>query len=240
MPTLQRRRLFAGDNLRYTRKVLSFAPIAYWPLAESGGSVAFDASANARNGAYSNVTLGLPGIGDGRTGGDFNGSDSRLNAYSAGLAGEFNGQEGSAFGWFRASSSGIWTDGVSRRLIYFQADGNNRVYFERVTPNNAVQVNYVAGGTFKIAGATNFSPTTWFCFAATWSKTADQLVVYINGAQVGATQTSLGTFAGSLGASVTNIGCTSAGTAVWSGNIAHVAVFNYPLSAAQIATLAAL
>ncbi len=57
---------YQGFNRQYFRKVLSHRPIAYWPLWEASGSVAFDLAGNALHGAYTGVTLGQVGVGDGR------------------------------------------------------------------------------------------------------------------------------------------------------------------------------
>lgn len=229
-----------GAALRYTRKIQAMGPIGYWPQAEPSGAVALDESGFGRNGAYTAVTLGQPGIGDGRTTAAFDGSTSRNNVYSASLAGVFNGQEVSLMGWFQVSGAGIWTDAASRRLMYFQVDSNNRVYLERITTNNAIQVNYVAGATAKLVSVTSFSPLTWFHFAITVSKAADQVKAYVNGVQSGATQTGLGVFAGALASTLANVGCTGANTAVWSGNIAHAAIFNRALSATDVLSAATL
>ena len=51
--------------LLYSEKVLALSPIAYWPLWEAAGAVAEDISGNGFDGAYTGVTLGQTGIGDG-------------------------------------------------------------------------------------------------------------------------------------------------------------------------------
>ena len=79
------------NYVTYTGKIQALGPIAYWPLSEASGTTIVDASGNARNGAYTAVTLGQAGIGDGRTSASFDGSTSFGDLYSASLAGAFNG-----------------------------------------------------------------------------------------------------------------------------------------------------
>jgi hypothetical protein len=226
-----------ATTLAYTNKVIALSPIAYWPLAESSGSTATDESGNARNGAYTSVTLGATGIGDGRTAAAFT-TGSFCNIYGASLAGAFNGQEGSLSMWAQVSAAGIWTDGTNKALIELQVDASNVVRIRKTTTNNISQAIYTAGGTNKTVNITN-SATTWFHLALTWSKIADQFKVFLNGAQVGATQTALGTFAGSLVSTAATIGAANTSATIpWSGQIAHVALFTSILSGADITALA--
>ena len=228
------------NGVTYTAKIQALGPIGYWPLAEASGSVALDESGNGRNGAYTGVTLGAAGIGDGRTAATFDGATSFCNVYSASLAAAFNGQEGSFTAWCKVSAAGVWTDGVARRVVLFLVDASNRVGLNKAVANNEVDWLYVAGGTSKTAGITPFSPTGYFHLGLTWSKAADQVIFYVNGAQQGPTVTGLGTFAGALSNTQTVIGSLSTTAAqVWSGQIAHVAVWARPLSAAEMAKAAA-
>lgn len=221
-------------------RVAPAALLAYWPLDERAGTVAFDASGNARNGAYTNVALGASGIGDGRAAASFNGTTSYCNVYSASLAASFNGAEGTIALWAKVSAAGVWTEGALRRLIYLQADTNNRVILQRSTINGTIEGVLIAGGVGKTAVALTTSPAGFFHAAITWSKSADQLKAFVAGAQIGATLTGLGVFVGALAIATTCIGSVSTTpTTVWSGSIAHVALWNTALSPAQIALLSA-
>jgi hypothetical protein len=212
--------------------------LAYWPMAEASGAVALDASGNARNGAYTAVTLGATGIGDGRTSASFDGTTSFNNVYSASLAGAFSGPEGTIALWARVSGAGVWADGIVRRFITLQVDANNRVYIEKVAGANTFGMNYIAGGTAKTRNRTT-STTAWFHACLTWSAGADQVIAYFNGVQEGATLTGLGVWVGSIVSTNANIGANATTpTSVWSGFLAHAAVWNTPLSAVQVAALA--
>lgn len=229
----------------YTQKVQGTAAanlIGYWPMDESSGTVALDASGNGRNGAYKasgEPLLGQTGIGDGRTCPLFDGTNDYNNIYSASLAGAFNGAEGTIACWCKVAAAGTWTDATDRRPISLRVDANNRLNVNKTATNNQVGSTYVAGGTSKGVSFTTAGPLTFFHLALTWSKSADQLKFYVNGAQVGTTQTGLGTWAGALAVGTTAVGGSDLiGGNPWSGAIAHAAIWTTPLSAAQILALA--
>jgi len=223
----------------YGAKIAALGPIQYLPMDEPSGSVAFDRSGNGRNGAYTGVALGQPGIGDGRTAPSFDGATSFNNVYSASLAAAFSGAQGSLVIWGKVSASGVWADGIARRMIYLAVDTNNRVSLVKSNTNNEVDYLYVAGGTTKSGGVTSFSPLTPFCIGLTWDKAGDAVKFYVNGPQSGATVTGLGVFAGSLASTTTLIGAISTAPAnVWNGLLAHAAVFNRTLSAAEMLSAA--
>lgn len=225
----------------YTNKVVALGPIAYWPLADASGSTATDESGNGRNGAYSNVTLGAAGIGDGRTAASFNGSTGTVNIHSASFAGAFDGQECTVALWFKVDAAGVWTDASVRKLLHLFSDGSNRVILQKTNVNNQVNITYIAGGTNDTIPFVTAGQTGWLHLAATISKTSDELKLYFNGAQQGSTAGSLGTYAGALTAANQRISGTNATpTEPWSGSIAHVAIFDRPLSDAEVASLASV
>ena len=222
----------------YGALVQSLGPIAYWPMDEQSGTVSVDQSGNGRNGAYTAVTLGQPGMGDGRTAASFDGTASINNVFSTSMQSAFGSAEGTIALWAKVANVGVWSDATVRRFATFQVDANNRVYIEKVAGANTFGYNYVAGGTAKNRNRTT-STTEWFHACLTWSKSNDQVIAYFNGVQEGATLTGLGVWAGSIVSTNTNIGANATTpTSVWSGLLAHAAVWNTPLSAAQVLTLA--
>lgn len=232
-----------GTNvLAYTNKIIALGPIAYFPMAEAAGAtVMLDASGNARNGAYKAAgepVLGVVGIGDGRTSAQYDGTNDFANAYTAGMAGAFNGAEGTILIW----AAGTASAGTAQRMISLQVDGNNLVRIRWNATNGAMTFDYIAGGTAKqvVANALMAAGAAYACYALTWSASGDAAKAYKNGVQQGSTQTGLGTFAGSLGATLCCIGAadTSSGSP-FIGSQAHAAIFSSALSAAQLLTIAA-
>src|SRR3989337_1499094 len=185
----------------YYEKVKSIASgnlIAYWPLWEGSGDVAYDISGNGRNGAYTAVTLGSGGIGDGKTSALFDGSTSFCNVYSTSFVNAFNGAEGTISMWLQASSATVWAGASDLQILRFVADANNYTYNQFRAASDGLRCLYTAGATAKSVTLANVNSADWIHVAWTWSKTADQFIYYINGYQSGSNQTGLGTWAGTL------------------------------------------
>jgi hypothetical protein len=228
----------------YHERALATQParlIAYWRLNESAGTVVEDSSDANHDGTATGVTWGQGGIGDGYPAAGFDGVNDVINVYSAGLAGAFDGSAGTLMAWFKVGV-GAWTDGASRILVEFEADADNYVRLSKLnTPTNTLRWRYRAGGTTKSVDKSGVSDSGWLCVALTWDKSANQMNAYFNGAQEGATQTGLGTWAGSLASTASVIGAISTAAAnPWHGDVAHVAIWDVALSASEIAALGAV
>lgn len=224
----------------YSDILLSLSPIAYWKLDETSGSTAFDSSGNGFDGTYSGVTLAAATGPDGAPAPSFDGVNDYVNVYSAGLASAFNPAEGTIVAWARVASSAIWTDGAVRRVINLETNTNNRLHITRTTANGQMQFFYRTNTSFtQSVSLAGLSPVTYMHYGQTWSSSANEFKAYYGGSQTGSTQSGLSTWAGSLSSTATNIGIQfTSGTSPWHGSIAHVALFDYALSPAQIATLA--
>ena len=238
-----RRALFrgGGGGRGYQGKVLATGPIAYWMLNETSGLVAYDQIRSAQNGAHTGVTLGQAGIGDGRTSPLYDGANDYTNVHSAAFVAAFNGSAGTVMCWARMSGAGVWTDGTFRAAVRLTADGNNYIHIARGAVNNRLGLLYVAGGAVKDVLLDGLTATGWMHFALTWDKNAGgtgEVAGYYNGTQSGATLVNLGVWAGALSAVSTCIGSvTTVPANVWSGYIAHCAVWDRALSPAEIADL---
>jgi hypothetical protein len=231
-------------NVQYMQRVLATDPMAYWMLDEKQGNVAHDVSRNEFHGTYTGVTLGQPGVGDGRTCPFFDGANDFVNIFSAGLAAAFNGAEGSLMIWAKVFNIGIWTDSTVRIAATLTADVvNNYLSLGRYATNNRLLSRYKAGGTYKDRSAGPFTDLGFMLLTMTWSDSnnADELKFYFNGSQAGVTQIGLGAWAGGLNATDCVIGAiNTAPVNVWHGWLAHSAYWNRVLAAAQIADLAVI
>jgi hypothetical protein len=234
--------ILAGGG--YSDKVLGYSPIAYWPLWEASGATAKDISGNGFDGAYTGVTLGQEGIGDGSTCPLFDGTNDYVNIYSAGFAGALNGAEGTASMWVKVFNAGIWLDGNERYCIDIRVGANDWVNIYKASANNRIFSVYRAGGVSETIQIDGLSSTGWFHISQTWSASAGadgEFKTYIDGVQQGVTATSLGIWAGTPHASWTAIGAQNiTPTKPWNGYIAHCAVFTSPLTSDQIADLASV
>ncbi|RKY68955.1 MAG: hypothetical protein DRQ02_02660 [Candidatus Latescibacterota bacterium] len=226
------------DYLAYSRKVLSYSPIAYWPLWEpSGNDVAQDWTGNGRDGDHLSTVRDSTPIGPAIFCGDASGI---VDVYSASLNTAFDGAEGSLCGWARVNAAARWTDALDRTATMLRVDANNRVSVGKPTTNNTFTLRHTAGGTPVVVQHSPFSPSVFFHWGITWSATADEMKAYIDGVQVGGTQTGLGTWAGNLASTTCVIGSynnTSPGQ-YWWGWMGHVAVFDTPLPAQAMEALA--
>ena len=227
----------------YAGQVLITEPshlLAYWPLWEAEGDVAHDISGNGRDGAYTGVTLGQAGIGDGRTCPYFDGTSDCVNVYSDSLRDAFDGSEGTAMIWARVANAGVWTDGTSRYMARFFVDNDNVVRpFIRSSTNNQLSSRYCAGGVSKDQALLLGPSTGWHCFVVTWSASLDEVRHFADGGQIGATANGLGVWAGNLSPNGTLIGAGwITPTGPWHGYLAHGAMWGKALTPAQVASLA--
>lgn len=239
MSARSKKRLLFGDNaaLRYTNKVKALRPIAYWPLAEPAGAVVVDASGNGRNGTYTSVTLGAIGIGDGRTAATFNGTTSLANVFSTSLQSAMSFTEGSVTAWFKVSGSGVYTDATARRIIHLRNTANTEfISLARTTTNNQfeLRINGNGGATQQIVNLTT-SALGWVMLGFTWSATGSQCVGYINGVQAGTAGAPVAWGAAMTAAWISSV---NGAAQIWSGTIAHVALWNTALSSSNMVQLA--
>lgn len=229
-----------GLALGYKDKVLKIRPealIGYYPLDEQRGSAVYDHSLQANVGAATAVTMAHDTGVDGLPAPLFDGSTSYVNIYSSALDSDFSETAGSASVWVRVRDKTQLENTTRRGILSLAANATtDAVLIERTTTANTFRLAYIAGSTTKSVSPTYYDPYTyeigWIHLGMTWSTTADALIVYVNGAQSGTTQTSLGTWSGSLAATLATIGATATTPSnVWSGWIQHVAIWNAALSA---------
>jgi hypothetical protein len=206
--------------------------IGYWPLNGNAN----DYSGRGFHGTPANVTWG-DGIGDGGQGGVFAGN-GYVNVFSAALAAAFSPLEGTLFSWFRVSAVGDWSDSAYRDVAVFFADANNMAVITKRSTANQLALYYAAGGTVSSNNRVMdpASPTDWCWGAITWNKAFDRVIIYSIGVGAAVTKTALGVWSGSLTRAL--IGADTTTTQFWKGSIAHVALWNAELSAAQITSLA--
>ncbi len=211
------------------KKLFGSALIAYWPLNEPSGATCEDIAGNNHDGTYTSVTLAQPGIGDGKTSAQFNGTTSRSNVYSTGLRDVFNGAEGSLILWAKVANAGVWTDSADRAFAQFcKSDFTLPFRIYKPTSNSAV--------TFSVLGKSyttvSMSTIGWACYAVTWSNSNDRMRSYLNGLLKNTTTGLTAWGANVLGSAIIGAGTTSA----WlhNGYVAHVMLLNREATAEEI------
>ncbi len=238
----QSQQLLLGDQT-YVEKIQDSRPSLYYPMSEPSGTVAvnYGTLGSAANGAYTGVTLGQPGIGDGGTCPSFDGTNDTGIAYSAAFAAAFSGSTGSMMIWFKVSAVGVWTDAAIRRCAYIATDAGatNSVFISRSATANRMYLVYSAGGTAEVINWNGETTTDWVCAVLIWDKPNNTVSAYRNGIAAGTSGT-LGDWVGVPHASYTTFGYEYAGATsrVWSGPLAHLALYNRVLTPGQVALLA--
>lgn len=229
----------------YTDKVLSYSPIAYWPLAEASGTTADNAEGTAaRDGTYNSDVSAWPvgtGIGDGNGAPTFSGDDN-CNIYTASLAGAFDGDEFTIGGWAKVSGAGDWSDATYRWMLELQgSDIHNRIYFAKTNAANQLRLHQSSNSTVKEVLSTVLAGTTaWFHVCITASVVADEVKCFIDGSQVGSTLTGLGAWSAPLNSGFGKLGMQYVTAGVWKGYLAHWFVFDSALSPTDVGDLASL
>lgn len=218
--------------------MLGLSPLALWPLTETAGTQAEDVSGNDYHATYSNVTLNSTPGPDGVNNAPLwvPASSSYLNLYSAGFEAAASKTEFTVVWWEKMRNAGVWADGQIRHSVNFLADGSNIIRARKLT--TVQRFDYTAGGTSDTVDYTG-AADTWLLCALTVSAGANQLKSYINNAQNGATQGTLGTWSGSFASTSCVLGAS--GTAgpgnIWDGYFAYVAYYNAILTLANIQTI---
>lgn len=221
-------------GVKYSQRVLSLSPLAYWPLWDLTGTAATELVHGWNGSIVGGVSLGWPGL-EGRTCALFDGSTGYVNCHSAGLAAAFTGASFTIMGMFSVASEDVWTDGTDRRMIYVYVDTSNRAGFVKNTADNTVTMLAIAGGTSKTKALT-LSGTDLMHFAIRRSE-ADGLVhFFLNGVQQGEAFGTIGTWSGAPGVITIGAGST-APTNLWSG-LGHMVSIHCP--ALPVSTIQAL
>tara|TARA_R100000808_G_C2104277_1_gene120414 strand:- start:163 stop:924 length:762 start_codon:yes stop_codon:yes gene_type:complete len=132
-----------------------------------------------------------------------------------------------------SSSTGtmsIWVklDSISANATPFKAsvNSNNQVGFTYLNSSSKLRYVYKAGGTTKKVdhSVSIENDGNWHHIAITWDTSRDELKAYLDGSQVGSTQSSLGSWSGTISDVV--IGKNSvANNAYWKGHLDQASVF---------------
>jgi hypothetical protein len=221
---------------QYHCKCLSTEPddlIAYWPLWEASGEVmAEDISGHDCHGVYTGVTLGQPGIGDGKTSALFDGATSFVNIYTTELNALFDGDELTMLIWNKHASEAAWSDGIFRRMINIEGDGDGEASINKSSTASLMQATLEATGSSNItksSGGIYFVPNILVA-----SKSGNYFRYYRSGLLVGQVAYPAGAWAADLNDTNCAIGARNlTPTQLYSGYLAHAAIWRTPLSDAQ-------
>ncbi len=212
--------------------------IGYWRLNEAGGVVAADSSPYGHDADANGLVWGADGVGDGATGASLDGINDNVTLSSAGLSTAFDGAAGTVMVWARVADTSLWTDGLQHGLVTLRASGGT-IFIRKESISNLLRARYVwSGGSYLQINASGMDTAGWFCVAMTWDKAADEVKLFVDGAQVSTTQSGMGTWEGALSTENSFLGAYFASSIVWHGDLAHGALWNVALTPDEIAALA--
>ena len=225
------------------RRIRSTSLVAHWPFDENDGTRAVEWK-NAYHGTSSGV-VPADKVLYGKDGGPcyyFDGSTSYVNIYAA-LAGAIT-LVGTVSIWFACENE--YLDGTTLgRIFTMGVDANNVVLIEKTATANTFRLALIAGGTTDSVSPVIYKTGVgavgreWHHLAMSLSATDDALKVYVDGAQSGSTQSSLGTWSGTVAETLFCIGAGSTVPAnVFKGWLSQPALWSVVLSDDEIADLA--
>jgi hypothetical protein len=234
-----------SPTVTYQQAALADSPSFFWPLSETSGTTANDASPNGFNGTYeSGTTQGVPSPFTGQTATSFDGNSGLVSSQNQ-VAGP---QKFTIEGWFKTTSN------TGGKLIGF---GNNQTgassnYDRHIYMMNDGQLVFGVynSGTFTIETPNVYNDGQWHYLVATYDSSAgsNNMTLYVDDQLTGtATSSSAQGFSGYWRVGGDNLngwnldpwGSNSQGTTepnsyYFNGTIADVAVYPAALSAAQI------
>lgn len=215
----------------YETEVLSYNPIAYWPLNETAGSVAIDGSGNGYHGFYSGPSLNGTTFVNGDPAPTFDGVNDRVTISS--MSPLWNGDSFTIIGWVKRAD---WAaSGSTQSAFMLRGASNNsvRLQIDKFTTANQALFGFVpgSGSLYPTPAATG---SDWVFLAITRSVASSNVSVYVNGAYGGGSSSFSTAWAGTISEAFIGAYVTSN---YWNGSLAHWAVFNTVLSAGDIANL---
>lgn len=178
-------------------------------------AIAHEYGANPLDGVHNDVNLtGAFAL--------YDGSTSYTDIYTTNLNTLFDGGQGVVICRAKVLNSGVWTDGIARRIVNVSSVGGDMMSIFRRSTNDNLRWEAVLGGTsFRVtdSGITN---TSFMTLALYWSDASNdgEMKAYSDGSQFGSTVPVTETHSGVLDSAECVIGAdTNTPTLVWSGNL---------------------
>ncbi len=237
----------------YIQKVLrtqSSSFVAFWPLNEESGTVAYDLSPNGYNATSSGLlrsnlqrSFVAP---DGDKCAQFDGSASLINIYAAvtkepTLVGSIS--------LFVAVPEANLAGTTKMQLITMAYDASNLIDITFNTTAYQFNGAYEAGGTLDTVNSgllynVDGGPQQpeWHHLGLTWDASNNRLRFFADGLQQGTTQASLGTWSGAMASDTMVLGSSNSSSAadVLTGYLARVGVWSVELTIPEMAELAVI
>jgi autotransporter-associated beta strand protein len=217
----------------YTQAIRGDAPISYWRLNETNGTVAFDAL-GTNNGIYVNANLNQPGFSS------VSNSDRAIgipaNPANKGIMVISNASPAFSFGGFpfTLEAWGMSTNfgaGIKQRLISTLSLTGTGGYGFGFPSSTTLE--FTSGGIndYDVTLGTPLAAGTWYHFVAVYD--GNNMNFYLNGAQVGSVPIPVSIPAPANQLALGNNPLTFPGEQLY-GGIDEVSIYNYDLSSSQV------
>jgi hypothetical protein len=189
--------------LKFQQYLDSIPGLIQWPLQELSGSIAAARVSGVPDtdfdGTITGATVGQEFGGHIPYAYLFDGINDFVNIYSTALNGVFDGAENTVILFAKIPSAEVWADAGPRDFFSLNVPGGEDFVIVRKTTDN---ISMLREGN-NVRETVNHPTTTLspFMIAMTVSESAGvdgEMKAYFNGVQSGATQTSLGAYAGAL------------------------------------------
>lgn len=212
----------------YRAKVLEISPSGYWPLDETGGTSAGDASGAGMAGTFTGATLNGTTFTGGSAAPTFDGVNDMVTLPAAMLGGALSWTEGTVMLWLKMGA-GEWANGTQRvAFVLSKVDGSLIIWKSAA---NTLTAQMTRGGSTESIDVT-ISDTGWIFTAVSWNSSGFRFRVNstVDTANIG----------GAWGRNLLSARIGSGvGMMYWYGALAHTAVIDRWLSAQDLDALAA-
>lgn len=202
------------DKLRTYTEEYSCGGIWQQPYIPDSTTIAlYHLDGNANDSSINSYTGSVVGMTSyaGRFGLSLKATSATDHVTISAIAPSFNGDEGSASIWVKATTASDLTSGT-HKIFSVTTDANNNLLIGIVSGSVSIS-RTAAGSTQSVVFTISSADTEWHCYECTWSKSADAFKVYFDGVQQGTTQTGLSSWSGAVasayigGTASTLLGC---------------------------------
>jgi hypothetical protein len=208
---------------------------------EHTGTTLNDASGNGEDGSINGVTPNNTAGVDGRRAMLWDGANDYGSWYTANINTAFDGSEGSMIIWVKAIDANFWTDNSTRWFVRVRGSTGggsvHTMWLQKTSANNVSWQRQANGSTQGFNESQ--TPTGWFSMGMTWSETDDELKMYYNG-DLRDTDSSIASWTDTtLQSNTVALGSqqNTSGVEVMDGWLQHFAVWDTPLSEAQMSMI---
>jgi hypothetical protein len=156
--------------------------------------------------------LDAAAVGNGQTAYSFDGGDY-VAIHTPALAAAFDGAAGWAVVAVSIPNPAVWADATVRTFLRLGTVGGtaDQIQIRKTAVANQVEALYRTGGVSHAVQDISLAASPyWFLLGITWDTADDEVKVYLNGVQIGATLGGLAAWVGTLDSTVTFLGVTNA------------------------------